>query len=68
MSRGGEAEGWVAGGFAGGVAHRRESGAGVVPGKPEESLLIRSITHAGPDLKMPKKAPKLGEGKIADLV
>ena len=45
-----------------------ESGAGLVPGKPEESLLIRSITHADPDLKMPSKAPKLEERAIADFV
>jgi hypothetical protein len=45
-----------------------ESGPVVVPGKPEESLLIRSITHADPDLKMPSKAPKLDERVIADFV
>ena len=45
-----------------------ESGAAIVPGKPEESLLIRSITHADPDLKMPAKAPKLDERVIADFV
>ena len=45
-----------------------ESGAAIVPGKPEESLLIRSITHADPDLKMPGKAPKLDERVIADFV
>ncbi len=52
-------EGWIKGG---------ESGAAIVPGKPDESLLIRSITHADADLKMPKKAPKLDARVIADFV
>ncbi|MDQ3625233.1 MAG: DUF1549 domain-containing protein, partial [Verrucomicrobiota bacterium] len=45
-----------------------ESGPAIVPGNPEESLLIRSITHADADSKMPKKAPKLDERVIADFV
>src|SRR5687768_1090677 len=52
-------EGWRAGG---------DSGAAIVPGRPEESLLIRSITHADADLKMPSKAPKLEDRVIADFV
>jgi cytochrome c553 len=42
-----------------------DSGAAIVRGKPEESLLMRSIRHEDPDLKMPEKAPKLEEGVIA---
>ncbi len=51
--------GWMAGG---------DSGEAIVPGAPEKSLLIRTITHEEADLKMPKKAPKLDEAVIADFV
>jgi mono/diheme cytochrome c family protein len=40
----------------------------VVPGQPDESLLIRTIRHLEPDLEMPPKKPKLSEAVIADLV
>ena len=40
----------------------------VVPGQPDESLLIRTIRHLEPDLEMPPKKPKLSESVIADLV
>lgn len=40
----------------------------IVPGKPEESWLIRSIRHTSPNLKMPKQKPKLDDGTIADFV
>ncbi len=40
----------------------------VVPGQPEQSLLIHAIRHAEPDLVMPPKKPKLPETVIADLV
>ena len=43
-----------------------EDGAVVVPGKPEESSLIKSINHVG-DSKMPEKADKLPEAQIAAL-
>src|SRR5262245_57057227 len=50
-----------------GEAVRRggDSGAAIVPGKPDESLLIEAVGHRG-DLKMPPKE-KLAEAKIADL-
>jgi mono/diheme cytochrome c family protein len=38
----------------------------IVPGKPGESLLIKSIKHLG-DMKMPEKAPKMPEDQIAAL-
>src|SRR5215212_426696 len=47
--------GWEAGG---------DSGAAIVPGDPEKSLLVRSLQHLDADLKMPKKAPKLEEAVI----
>ena len=40
----------------------------VVPGQPDESLLIRTIRHLEPDLEMPPKKPKLSDAVIADLV
>ena len=42
-------------------------GLAVVPGKPEQSLLIKSIRHED-DLEMPSKAPKLSDEVIADFV
>jgi hypothetical protein len=44
-----------------------ESGPALERGKPEVSLLLKSIRHEDPDLKMPKKAPKLDERVIADF-
>lgn len=42
-------------------------GPAIVPGKPEESLLIRVLTHRDDDLKMPLDRPKLPEDVIADF-
>ncbi len=42
-----------------------ESGAAVLPGKPDESLLIEAVGHLG-DIKMPPKQ-KLADPEIADL-
>jgi mono/diheme cytochrome c family protein len=53
-------EGWQKGGDS--------NKAVIVPGKPDESLLIRSIRHLEPDLEMPPKKPKLSDAIIADLV
>lgn len=43
-----------------------ETGPAIVPGKPEESLLIEAVRHAGP-FKMPPKG-KLAEAEVAALV
>jgi mono/diheme cytochrome c family protein len=43
-----------------------ESGPAVVPGKPDESLLIRSVKYTDDALKMPPKG-KLSDQQIADL-
>jgi hypothetical protein len=51
-------DGWKQGG---------DSGAAIVPGDAAHSLLIKSIRHEDPDLKMPAKSPKLDEGVIADF-
>jgi len=52
--------GWQKGGDSGKAT--------IVPGKPDESLLIRVIRHVEPDLEMPPKKPMLPEAVIADLV
>jgi hypothetical protein len=44
-----------------------ESGASVVPGKPDQSLLIRAIRQVDDDLKMPKD-DKLTKRQISELV
>ena len=38
-----------------------DSGETIVPGSPEKSLLLRTIRHLEPELKMPDKAPKLDD-------
>ena len=43
-----------------------ENGAVVVPGKPDESDLIKSVRHEG-DSKMPEKEDKLPDNQIAAL-
>lgn len=43
-------EGWMTGG---------DSGEVILPGNPKESLLLQSIRHEDPDLKMPSKGAKL---------
>lgn len=48
--------------FAGG-----NRGPAVVPGKPEESWLLKAISHEDPDLAMPPKKEKLPAAVIADL-
>ncbi len=52
----------IAGLLAGG-----ESGPAVVPGRPDESLLIRAVRWENPDLKMPRGKDKLPEAQIAVL-
>jgi len=44
-----------------------DSGPAVVPGKPADSLLLSSIKHLDPDMKMPAKAPKLEDSLIEDF-
>ncbi len=44
-----------------------DSGPSVVPGKPEESLLIKAVRQTDADLSMPPKS-KLSDQQIADLV
>jgi cytochrome c553 len=44
-----------------------ESGDAIVPGKSAESLLVKTIRHEDKDLKMPKKADKLGDAAISKI-
>src|SRR5687768_2808725 len=44
-----------------------DTGDAIVPGDPKKSLLIASIKHIDPDLKMPDKSPKLDDAVIADF-
>jgi mono/diheme cytochrome c family protein/cytochrome c553 len=44
-----------------------ETGAAVVPGKPEESLLLATLLHREPAPKMPRKKPPLPAAAIADV-
>ncbi len=52
--------GWQKGGDSGAAA--------LVPGRPDESLLIRAVRHLEDDLAMPPKQPQLPAALIADLV
>ena len=49
-----------------GLRRGGDTGPAVVPGKPEESLLIQAIRHQDEDLKMPPKV-KLPDAVIADF-
>ena len=51
-------DGWKKGG---------DSGNAIIPGQPAKSLLLKSIRHEDPDLKMPSKRPKLSDAVIADF-
>ncbi len=44
-----------------------DSGAAIVPGEPNKSLLIRAVRHEDENLKMPEDG-KLSDRQIADLV
>lgn len=44
-----------------------DSGAAVVPGQPQESLLIQAVMHTHERLKMPKGGAKLSDDEIAVL-
>src|SRR5438552_9938580 len=43
-----------------------DTGAVIVPGKPEESLLIKAVRYTDPEIKMPQRG-KLSDQQIADL-
>jgi mono/diheme cytochrome c family protein len=45
-----------------------DSGAAIVPGDPEKSLLIKAVRYQDPDLQMPPKGNKLPDAQVAELV
>ncbi|MCU1330598.1 MAG: hypothetical protein JWN34_5968, partial [Bryobacterales bacterium] len=44
-----------------------KSGPAIVPGRPEESLLLKAVMQVNPQLKMPMGGTKLKDKEIADL-
>jgi len=49
------------------ILHGGNSGPALVPGKPDDSLLIQAIRYKDEDLQMPPKDEKLSDQQIADL-
>ena len=66
------AKGKVKGGleldWKGGWEKGGDSGPAIVPGDPENSLLIKAVRYTDPDLQMPPKGEKLSEAQINDLI
>src|SRR5262245_59875174 len=50
-----------------GVLKGGDSGPAVVPGKPEDSLVIKAVRYTDKELQMPPKDQKLSAGQIANL-
>jgi Asp-tRNA(Asn)/Glu-tRNA(Gln) amidotransferase A subunit family amidase len=44
-----------------------KTGPAIVPGKPEESLLIQAVAHTNDKMKMPLGAPRMPDAEIAIL-
>lgn len=44
-----------------------DNGPSLVPGDPSKSLLIKSVLHVDPEMKMPRSAPKLSDDDITTL-
>src|SRR5436190_21028211 len=53
--------------FRQGLLDGGDSGKVLVPGRPDQSLLIRAIRHDSEDIKMPKARAKLEPSVIADF-
>ena len=49
------------------ILHGGNTGPAIVPGKPDDSLLIQAIRYKDEDLQMPPKGEKLSDQQIADL-
>ncbi len=49
------------------VLHGGNTGPAIVPGKPDESILIQAVRYKDEDLQMPPKGEKLSDQQIADL-
>ena len=50
-----------------GMLHGGDTGPAIVPGKPDDSLLIDAIGYQDPDLQMPPKGDRLTDQQVADL-
>jgi hypothetical protein len=50
-----------------GMLHGGDTGPAIVPGKPEDSLIIDAISYRDPDLQMPPKGDRLSDRQVADL-
>ncbi len=50
-----------------GLLHGGESGAAIVPGKPDDSLMITAVRYTDDTLQMPPKDDQLTDQQIADL-
>ncbi|HZE95567.1 MAG TPA: c-type cytochrome domain-containing protein, partial [Planctomycetota bacterium] len=53
--------------FRGGLLKGGSSGPALVPGKPGESLLLKTLRHEDPELKMPRDGAKLDAATIRDF-
>ena len=50
-----------------GMLHGGDTGPAIVPGKPEDSLIIDAISYKDPDLQMPPKGERLTDQQVADI-
>jgi len=50
-----------------GMLHGGDTGPAIVPGKPEDSLLIDAVGYKDADLQMPPKGDRLSGAQVADL-
>src|SRR5208282_5289139 len=50
-----------------GMLHGGDTGPAVVPGKPEDSLIIDAISYKDADLQMPPKGDKLSDQEVSDI-
>ncbi|MBT7740454.1 MAG: DUF1549 domain-containing protein, partial [Opitutae bacterium] len=53
--------------FKDGLLKGGSEGPAIVPGKPEESLLLQTIRHEFEDLRMPKDGPRLDKEVLEDF-
>jgi mono/diheme cytochrome c family protein len=50
-----------------GIRKGGDRGPAVVPGKPDESLLLTAISHTDPDFRMPPKGERVSEDLLRDV-
>jgi mono/diheme cytochrome c family protein len=50
-----------------GMLHGGDTGPAVVPGKPEDSLILDAISYKDADLQMPPKGDKLSDQEVSDI-